>query len=412
MTFNFACLFTLMSVFCLQTNAQDSGQTHDDTPKLKVLIVDGQNNHKNWPMTTKMVKHYLEQSDRFTVDVQTSKPKGTDPDFNPEFANYDVVVSNFGYGAADWPEATQQSFVEYMKKGGGLVVYHAADNSFPKWKAFNEMIGLGGWGGRNESSGPYVYLDQNGKEIRDNTKGPGGNHGPQHEFSVVIRDNDHPITNGLPSEFLHVKDELYQKLRGPAVNMKILGTSFSAKKFKGTDRHEPMVMTIEYGDGRIFHTPMGHGNNSCECVAFITLMQRGTEWAATGKVTIPVPEDFPTADKTSRRDFAKSLEAKANESAALGKRIAELISIVEKGDSKATFQSMLSPAEFKMFLESKNPEKAYKSFAEYKAKPLVEMLKSVDLPSIRIEGNDAKIEGKSGMPLRFLKVDGKWYLRN
>jgi type 1 glutamine amidotransferase len=64
-----------------------------------------------------------------------------------------------------------------------------------------------------------------------------------------------------------------------------------------------MLMTLQYGKGRIFHTPMGHGNDSQECVGFITCLQRGAEWAATGEVTVKVPEDFPTAEKTSQRKF-------------------------------------------------------------------------------------------------------------
>ena len=42
-----------------------------------------------------------------------------------------------------------------------------------------------------------------------------------------------------------------------------------------------------------------------ECVGFIASLQRGTEWAATGSVTSPLPTDFPTADKVSSRPFAK-----------------------------------------------------------------------------------------------------------
>ena len=108
---------------------------------------------------------------------------------------------------------------------------------------------------------------------------------------------------GLPNSWLHAKDELYHGLRGPAENMTILATAFSAKKFRGTERNEPMIMTLDYGKGRVFHTPMGHADYSQECVGFITCFLRGTEWAATGKVTIAVPDDFPTADKESSRKF-------------------------------------------------------------------------------------------------------------
>ncbi len=296
--------------------------------KLKALIIDGQNNHTAWPKTTVMMKKYLEDTGRFTVDVQRTKFtwKGgellkeyplddgktyedlkqpqSDPDFKPKFSDYDVVINNFGYNAAPWPEATKQALDDYVNNGGGFVVVHAADNSFGNWTAYNQMIGLGGWGGRDEKSGPYVYVNNDGKTIRDDSPGRGGAHGPQHEFQIVIRDADHPITKGLPRAWMHAKDELYQELRGPADNMTILATAYADKEFNGTGRHEPMMMTIDYGKGRIYHTPMGHADYSFECVGFITTLLRGTEWAATGEVTLTdVPKDFPTANDMSQRKF-------------------------------------------------------------------------------------------------------------
>ena len=271
--------------------------------KLKALIVDGQNNHRNWPQTTQMMKKYLEETGKFTVDVATTAPQGKDESFKPEFKKYDVVVSN--YNGAEWPDATKAAFIEYVKNGGGLVIVHAANNAFGKWREYNEMIGLGGWDGRNEASGPYVYLDAEGKLVRNQEKGGGGHHGPQHPFALVIRDAEHPVTKGMPREWLHVNDELYDKLRGPGENMHILATAYADPAKGGSGRHEPMIFTVSYGKGRVFHTPMGHGNDSQECVGFITTLVRGAEWAATGKVTLPVPSDFPTAEKPSRRKFAQ-----------------------------------------------------------------------------------------------------------
>jgi uncharacterized protein len=296
--------------------------------KLKALIIDGQNNHTAWPKTTAMMKKYLEDSGRFTVDVQRTQftwqggellkqyplqdgktyqdlpqPK-SDPDFKPNFSDYDVVISNFGFNAADWPPETQDALDKFVGGGGGLVVVHAADNSFGNWKAFNKMIGIGGWGGRDEKSGPYVYVDDAGKTVRDDSPGKGGAHGPQHSYQIVIREPDHPITKGLPRAWMHAKDELYQELRGPADNMTILATAYAAKEFKGSERHEPMLMTIDYEKGRVFHTAMGHADYSVECVGFITTLVRGTEWAASGEVTLTdVPSDFPLADEPSARPF-------------------------------------------------------------------------------------------------------------
>ncbi len=289
-------LFALLIPFALSTSA--SAQ-----PKLKALIIDGQNNHRVWPKTTKMMKAYLEKTGLFRVEVVTTAAEGTDPNFAPEFSKYNVLVSN--YNGAPWPKATQDSFVQYIRNGGGLVIVHAANNAFGNWKEYNEIIGLGGWDGRTEESGPYVYLDEKGKLIRDKSQGRGGHHGPQHPFSVVVRDRQHPVTKGMPAEWLHTKDELYDMLRGPAVNMRVLATAYADKAKGGTGRHEPMIFSVRFGKGRVLHTPMGHAEYSQECVGFIVTLQRGAEWAATGKVTQSIPDDFPTADNLSQRKFVQ-----------------------------------------------------------------------------------------------------------
>jgi len=295
--------------------------------KIKVLIVDGQNNHEVWPKSTIMMKQYLEETGLFSVDIKRTKftwmggrekvylpladlgetqdlkePK-TDPDFILSFKKYDVVISNFGWRAADWPEDTQKALEKFMKKGGGFVSVHAADNSFPTWLEYNKMIGLGGWGDRNEKDGPYVYYTNEGELVRDSSPGGAGAHGPQHIIPVTIRVADHPITKGLPKVWLTAKDECYAKLRGPGENMIVLATGKDMSGKAPTDRNEPILMALTYGKGRIFHTTLGHDDYSCEGVGFITTFLRGVEWAATGKVTQAVPADFPNAEESTSRKF-------------------------------------------------------------------------------------------------------------
>ena len=293
-------------------------EASDTMPKIKVLIVDGQNNH-NWRGTTPALKTILEQSKRFTVDVTTAptrRDKEADAEaylrnlaaFQPDFAAYCVVVMNYNSNETrdDWSPETKRTFEEYVKTGGGLVIYHAADNSFPNWVEFNKMIGLGGWdrGHLPATAGMHLHWEEGRGPITSNETGrPRGRHGPQWAFLMKVRDTEHPITAGLPLTFRHARDELYDYMWGPAENVTILATAYSDRERGGNGRHEPQLLTISYGEGRVFHTMIGHDVEQVRSVSFITTFLRGTEWAATGKVTIPIPEDFPGTDEPTFREL-------------------------------------------------------------------------------------------------------------
>ena len=296
----FICL--MASIICVSAFSQKD-------KVIKTLIVTGQNNHI-WQTSNVVIKQILENSGLFTVDVAISPAKGEDMSgFKPNFSAYQLVVLD--YNGDRWPQETDNAFIEYVKKGGGVVLYHAADNAFREWVEFNKILGFGGWEGRNEKDGPYFYM-KNGKLIYDNSPGQGGSHGQQHEYVLNCGNAKHPITKGLPAKWRHAKDELYDRMRGPGIVKDVLFWAYSDPGTGGSGRDELSLFTVNYGKARIFHTTLGHAGKSPEdniamqCTGFQVTLLRGAEWAATGKVTQAVPDDFPTETTiTFRKNYKK-----------------------------------------------------------------------------------------------------------
>ncbi len=262
---------------------------------IPVMLLDGESAgaYHDWKRITPVLKRELEETGLFDVTIVTAPASSAGfAGFQPDFDKYRAVV--FNYDAPDWPPVLKESFERYMKNGGGLVIVHAADNAFPGWKDYNEMIGIGGWRNRTEASGPYWFY-RDGKLVSESAPGPSGSHGQRLPFAVTARDPEHPIMKGLPNVWMHQGDELYATLRGPGENMTVLATAHSDPANNGTGWDEPILMALTYGKGRIFHTTMGHDISALSCVGFIATFERGTEWAATGNVTQKVPVDFPTA---------------------------------------------------------------------------------------------------------------------
>jgi len=276
----------------------------DAKKPIRGIIITGQNNH-NWPVSHQTIKMTLENSGLFCLDVAVSPRQGEDmKDFAVDFSKYKVVVLD--YNGDNWPAGMNAAFMDYVRSGGGVVVYHAADNAFTDWREYNEMIALGGWGGRNEASGPYLYW-KDGALLADNSPGNGGSHGFRHEYVLNCRASSHPITKGLPERWKHASDELYDRMRGPGGIMDLLYTAYSSTEQRGSGREEPLIFTVRHGKGRIFHIMLGHCGDSLEdnpamqCAGFQTLLLRGAEWCAKGNVTQAVPKDFPTAERVSLR---------------------------------------------------------------------------------------------------------------
>lgn len=241
-----------------------------DTP-LRVLILSGRNNH-DWRTSTPMLRQMLESTGRFECKV-TEEPSGLTAAI---LAEYDAIVSD--YNGPRLGSTAENALESFVRGGKGFVVVHGASYPFgtreilgerqtrtgkrePPWPAYAKMIGVS-W-----------------------TEQPRTGHGKRHVFEVRFTDRSHPIAQGLPASF-HISDELYHHMKiegSPAV----VADAFDAPEVNGTGKREPILMTNQYGKGRVFHTTLGHDAVSLAAPGFVQTFTRGVEWAATGNVTLP-----------------------------------------------------------------------------------------------------------------------------
>ena len=244
---------------------------------LRLLIFSGRNNH-DWQVTTPLLQSIYEKSGRFAVDV-TEDPAACD---GALLAKYDAVVDNWSafpdMTGRQWGGTAEKALLDFVRNGGGFVVMHAATACFADWPEFLALAGSA-W--------------------RD-----GAGHGSIHAFPVKVVAPDHPITKGMP-DFMTEPEELWhgQTLHPDA---KVLCMAFSALEKNGTGQDEPAAVCMRYGRGRCFNSILGHDATAMAGVGWQTLMLRGTEWAATGAVTIPIPDAWPAAgtDSAARKTKA------------------------------------------------------------------------------------------------------------
>ena len=306
---------------------------------IPVLIVDGQNNH-DWVSTTDSIEATLRATGKFSVEIDTAPqtksmkgirgPKTDAPNYikesyknfrriqqgaekedkesqeeewknwNPFTGRHQAVVLN--YNGREWAQEAKESAVEFVREGGGLVLVHAANNAFRNWDAYNEMIGLG-W--RPANFGDCIKWEVLRNKPFVACVDCSSGHGSRHPFQVSVRQPDHPVMKGIPPTWMHGKDELYHNMRGPAKNLTILSSAYSSKKQGGTGEHEPITYEVKYGKGRVIITTMGHFWNGqtdwdgLHCVGFQTILARSVEYAATEKVTLPIPTEFPGPEEVS-----------------------------------------------------------------------------------------------------------------
>ncbi len=251
---------------------------------IKVLIVDGQNNH-DWRATTPLMRSMLEDGG-FTVQVATVPAEGLERDeFTVPLDRVHVVVGNFtDIGGAPAPTRFFDELTTWVAAGGGFVAVHAATAGMEHLPDYVRMVGLG-WG--NAGRGDRLVVDDSGRVIRTpKGEGPNTGHGPIEPIQVTVR-SDHPIVHGLPQQW-QVRDELWFAARGPAEGLHVLATGYAPQ----TEQNEPVLWTVDFGKGRVFVQLLGHDTDTMQDVSFRTTLIRGCQWAATGRVTLPVPADF------------------------------------------------------------------------------------------------------------------------
>jgi len=268
-----------------------------DQAKIRVLIIDGYSNH-DWRYTTEVIYSILSSTDLFDIDIATA-PERDEPGFdewNPPFKNYDVVIQNTNSIGNEnyWPFTAQRNFEKYMKEGGGMYVYHSANNAFPDWEEYNRMIGLG-W--RRADQGVAIEIIDGVIKRIPSGEGKGTSHGPRLDI-VVEKFTENPINAGYPDKWLSPDTKLYTYARGPAENMQVLSFSRDAT----TGINWPVEWVITYGDGRIYNSTFGHiwhdvrMPKSVQCVGFQTTFIRALQWLAHREVRHQVPDNFPSKD--------------------------------------------------------------------------------------------------------------------
>jgi type 1 glutamine amidotransferase len=228
--------------------------------RLKLLVLSGMNNHP-WKQTTAALEKMYRESGRFDV-VTTNDPSTLTAE---KLSGFDVVVSNWtNYPSEErvWGERAEKALMDFVREGKGFVVFHAASSCFHTWEDYQKLIGA--------------------------TWGKNTGHGNIHTFEVTVEDVNHPITGGV--ERFSIRDELWHRMQvQPEAH--IICRAYSSTEQDGTGDYEPVAFTTSFGKGRGFNLVLGHDTNAMANPCWKLLMLRGTEWAATGRVTIDIPLD-------------------------------------------------------------------------------------------------------------------------
>jgi len=282
------------------------GSAHAADAKIRVLIVDGFSNH-GWRQTTALLRGLLEPSGLFAVAVSTTPQTTNAADWaawRPQFSDCDVVIqtcNDISHGPS-WPEPVKKEFADFVRQGGGVYIFHSAENAFVGWKEYEQMVGLC-W--RQADYGTAIRVNADGSLVRI-PPGEGGktSHGKRGDV-LVTRRGDDAIHAGMPRAWLTPDLEVYFYARGPAENVNVLAYARDSKLGQGL--LWPVEWTTTFGQGRVYVSTYGHvwkgetNPPALRCAAVQTIIPRAVQWLAGRPVTLPVPADFPGTNTVSLR---------------------------------------------------------------------------------------------------------------
>jgi uncharacterized protein len=268
--------------------------------RLRVLIISGRNSYEHdWTGVNNTLRALLQDTGRFDVRVTEDFDHGT----LQMLRAYDVVLLNYSsrWNYDDpveqrWTPAAETALFEYVRGGGGLVAYHSSFTFGYNWPEYRRLVGAVMEPGSSRRSPPGA-------------------------FALHLIDRTHPITAGVREFVWTYNDDMYTNMSfAPDAKLRVLATAHDSaasydpkltgpkypvaaytpeklKAMKGMDADHPQMWVQDYGKGRVFSITFGHDEVSLGFDGLRTLLTRGTEWAATGQVTLPVLQearDYPT----------------------------------------------------------------------------------------------------------------------
>lgn len=241
---------TSLVPLCLALACAATSQAADP---IRVLLIAGDDvaPFHDWRDISESTREVLVESGKFDVRI-CETPAILESSAALEAADA-IVLTMFNKSLPTISDQAKENLTGFVEGGKGFYVQHLASASFKEWDEFGKLCG------------------------RTWVMGTSG-HGPRSNFPVEIVDREHPITKGL--EDFKIFDELYAKLQGDTpIHVLVQAES------DWSNATEPLVFTVQYGQGRCVHNALGHDFKAIKNPTMKQLIRRSVEWVATGAVT-------------------------------------------------------------------------------------------------------------------------------